>query len=112
MTYLLQELEQEGYELPPEALADLSSYWTRHIRRFGDADAAGLIRGAILKLPDFYGPHVERSFLYDAFQAAVKAKRAQLIGPINTPHEFVFVPDVGPVVLAMVKEPRTFGHSC
>jgi len=75
------------------------------------ADAAGLIRGAILKLPDFYGPHVERSFLYDAFQAAFKAKRAQLIGPINTPHEFVFVPDVGPVVLAMVKEPRTFGHS-
>ncbi len=74
------------------------------------ADAADLIRGAILRLPDFYGPQVERSFLYSAFQAAVKAKWAQLIGPIDTAHEFVFVPDVGPVVLAMVKEPRTFGH--
>ncbi len=74
------------------------------------ADAAGLIRGAVLRLPDFYGPHLERSFLSSAFQAAVNGKQAQLIGPIDTPHEFMFVPDVGPVVLSMVNEPNTFGH--
>jgi nucleoside-diphosphate-sugar epimerase len=67
------------------------------------ADAAGLIRGAVLRLPDFYGPNVERSFLSSAFQAAVNGKQAQLIGPIDTPH-------VGPVVLSMVNESNTFGH--
>lgn len=75
------------------------------------ADAAGLIRGAVLRLPDFYGPNVERSFLSSAFQAAINGKQAQLIGPIDTPHEFMFVPDVGPVVLSMVNEPNTFGHT-
>jgi nucleoside-diphosphate-sugar epimerase len=75
-----------------------------------EADAAGSIRGAILRLPEFYGPNVERSFLHSAFQAAVNGKQAQLIGPIDTPHEFMFVSDVGAVVLAMVNEPRTFGR--
>ncbi|WP_310487738.1 NAD-dependent epimerase/dehydratase family protein [Chamaesiphon sp. VAR_69_metabat_338] len=74
------------------------------------ADATGSIRGAIVRLPDFYGPNVELSFLHSAFQAVINGKQAQLIGPIDTPHEFMFVPDVGPVVLAMVNEPRTFGR--
>jgi nucleoside-diphosphate-sugar epimerase len=75
------------------------------------ADAAGSIRGAILKLPDFYGPGVERSFLYRTFRAAVDGTRAQMIGPIDTPHEFVYVPDVGPVVTALAREPRAYGRA-
>jgi nucleoside-diphosphate-sugar epimerase len=75
-----------------------------------EADAAGSIRGAIVRLPDFYGPNVELSFMHSAFQAAINGRQAQLIGPIDTQHEFMFVPDVGPVVLAMVNEPRTFGR--
>lgn len=75
-----------------------------------DADAKGLIRGTVLKLPDFYGPNVDRSFMYSAFRAAIDRKRAQLVGPIDTPHEFVFVPDVGPVVIALANEPRAYGR--
>lgn len=75
------------------------------------ADAAGKIRGTILRLPDFYGPGVEKSFLASAFQAAITGGRAQLVGPIDTPHEFVFVPDVGPVALALANEPRAYGRS-
>jgi nucleoside-diphosphate-sugar epimerase len=74
------------------------------------ADAAGSIRGTILRLPDFYGPGVERSFLYRAFVAANQGKRAPLIGPVDAPHEFVFVNDVGPVVTALMDEPRAYGH--
>jgi nucleoside-diphosphate-sugar epimerase len=75
------------------------------------ADAAGSLRGTILRLPDFYGPGVENSFLYRAFRAAVDGKRAQLIGPIDTPHEFVYVPDVGPVVTSLMDEPRAYGRA-
>jgi nucleoside-diphosphate-sugar epimerase len=72
--------------------------------------AAGRIRGTILRLPDFYGPGVDKSFLYRAFLAAVQGTRAQLIGPIDAPHEFVYVPDVGPVVTALMDEPRAYGR--
>jgi len=75
------------------------------------ADAAGSIRGTILRLPDFYGPNVERSFLSDAFQAAISGGRAKLAGPLDTIHEFVFVPDVGPVALALASEPRAYGQT-
>jgi nucleoside-diphosphate-sugar epimerase len=75
------------------------------------ADAAGSIRGTILRLPDFYGPNVESSFMYKSFSAAVGGGRAQLIGPVDTPHEFVFAPDVGPVVVALASEPRAYGRA-
>jgi nucleoside-diphosphate-sugar epimerase len=72
--------------------------------------AAGRIRGTILRLPDFYGPGVDKSFLHSVFLAAAAGKRAQMIGPIDTPHEFVYVPDVGPVVTALMDEPRAYGR--
>ena len=78
------------------------------------AHAEGRIQGTILRLPDFYGPGVEKSFLDSLFKAAAQGgagggKAADLIGPIDTPHEFVFVPDVGPVVLALAAEPKAYG---
>lgn len=74
-----------------------------------EADAKGLIRGAVLRLPDFYGPGVENSFLWSAFKAAATGKRAPMVGPVDTPHEFVFVPDVGPVALALAGQERAYG---
>ncbi len=61
-----------------------------------EADAAGKIHGAELRLPDFYGPGVDKSFLHSIFVAAANGGRAQVIGPIDRPHEFIYVPDVGP----------------
>ena len=75
-----------------------------------NADAAGRIEGCILRLPDFYGPGVEKSFLHGAIVAAVNGGTANMIGPLDQPHEFVFVPDVGPVVLKLLETPAAFGH--
>jgi nucleoside-diphosphate-sugar epimerase len=75
-----------------------------------EADAAGKIRGTILRLPDFYGPDVEKSFLHGAFFAALHGGTANMIGPIDTPHEFVFVPDVGPVLLDLADRPEAYGR--
>ena len=76
-----------------------------------EADSAGRIRACILRLPDFYGPGVEKSLLHDAIVAAVRGRTANMIGPLDKPHEFVFVPDVGPVVLRLVDQPGAFGHA-
>ncbi|MBV8114119.1 MAG: NAD-dependent epimerase/dehydratase family protein [Silvibacterium sp.] len=69
----------------------------------------GRIKATILRLPDFYGPNVERSFLDRLFKAAAGGGTADMIGPIDRPHEFVFVPDVGPVVLALAAKPEAYG---
>ena len=64
----------------------------------------------VLRLPDFYGPGVERSFLNGVFESAARGTRAQMIGPIDVPHEFVFVPDVGPVVETLTRTPEAYGR--
>jgi nucleoside-diphosphate-sugar epimerase len=75
-----------------------------------DADAAQRIKGAVLRLPDFYGPNVDKSFLHAAFVAATQGGVANMIGPLDEPHEFVFVPDVGPVVARLIDTPGAWGH--
>lgn len=75
------------------------------------AAARGELQYTILRLPDFYGPGVEKSFLQGLFSAAVKGGFAKMLGPIDTPHEFVYVPDVGPVVTAMIRNPGTWGRA-
>jgi nucleoside-diphosphate-sugar epimerase len=74
------------------------------------ADAAGKIEGVVLRLPDFYGPGVEASFLDGVFKAAVNGGTADMVGPIDTSHEFVFVPDVGPVALDLAAKPEARGR--
>ena len=74
------------------------------------ADAAGKIEGVVLRLPDFYGPDVEKSFLYRVFKAAAHGGTADMIGPIDTQHEFVYVPDVGPVALDLAARPEAHGR--
>jgi len=74
------------------------------------AHAEGKIQGAVLRLPDFYGPGVEKSFLDSLFKAAALGGTANMLGPIDTPHEFVFVPDVGPVVTALMQKPEAYGR--
>ena len=74
------------------------------------AHAAGRIEATVLRLPDFYGPGVDKSFLHGAFQAAVHGGPANMIGPIDRPHEFVFVPDVGPVAAKLIDTPAAYGR--
>ena len=65
----------------------------------------------MVRLPDFYGPGVDKSLIHEIFRAGSAGKTASLLGPIDTPHEFVFVPDVGPVVARLIDEPRAYGRT-
>ncbi|HEV2678233.1 MAG TPA: NAD-dependent epimerase/dehydratase family protein [Aliidongia sp.] len=75
------------------------------------AHADGRIQTTILRLPDFYGPDGESSFLHGTFTAALAGKRALMVGPIDRPHEFVFTPDVGPVVGRLLRTADAFGRT-
>ena len=74
------------------------------------AHSEGKIKGVILRLPDFYGPGVERSFLHPLFEAAVTERTANLVGPIDVPHEFVYVPDAGLAALALAEKDEAYGR--
>ena len=74
------------------------------------AHAEGKIQATVLRLPDFYGPGVDKSFLHSAFTAAVSGGVANMVGPLAAPHEFVFVPDVGPVVARLTFTPEAYGR--
>ena len=74
-----------------------------------EAAAAG-IKATVLRLPDFYGPGVSASLIHGAAVAAVRGGTADMVGPIDPPHEFVFVPDVGPVVVKLMDTPAAYGR--
>jgi nucleoside-diphosphate-sugar epimerase len=74
------------------------------------AHAEGRMQATVLRLPDFYGPGVDKSFLHSAFTAAINGGVANMVGPLDWPHEFVFVPDVGPVVARVMSTPNAYGR--
>jgi nucleoside-diphosphate-sugar epimerase len=76
-----------------------------------DAHKKGKIAGLVLRLPDFYGPHADIGYAALVFQAAVAGKTANWIGPVSPKHEFIFVPDVGPVLAELLSRDDCFGEA-
>ncbi|MEI9898542.1 MAG: hypothetical protein WDN28_32980 [Chthoniobacter sp.] len=74
-----------------------------------EAHRSGRIQATLLRLPDFYGPRVEASFFGGLFSAIRSGKRAQMIGPIDVPHEYVYVPMWVPSSSSWPKPPRPTG---
>jgi nucleoside-diphosphate-sugar epimerase len=75
------------------------------------AHAAGATQGMIVRLPDFYGPHADIGLANPMFRAALAGKTANWVGPDNTPHEFVYVPDAGPVIVDLASRDDAYGEA-
>jgi nucleoside-diphosphate-sugar epimerase len=73
-------------------------------------DPAGL-RTLILRLPDFYGPTASNSMAAFALGQMLAGKTADLLGPIDTPHEWVYIPDTAPVIADLFERPDAFGEA-
>jgi nucleoside-diphosphate-sugar epimerase len=75
------------------------------------ADGRNGMRTTILRAPDFYGPTSELSFARAIFDAALRGGTANVIGPVDTPHEFIFVPDLAATLLALSEKEEAYGHA-
>jgi len=75
------------------------------------ADQRGGMRTTILRPPDFYGPDAELSYTRSIFDAAIKGRTANVIGPVDTPHEFIFVPDLAETLVALSEKPEVYGQA-
>lgn len=76
-----------------------------------DAHKQGKIAGLIVRLPDFYGPGADNSLANPIFRAALAGKTANWVGPVNAPHEFVYVPDTGPVIVDLAERQDAYGEA-
>lgn len=74
------------------------------------AHTPGGLQSMIVRLPDFYGPNAELSLANPIFRAALDGKTANWVGPDNTPHEFMYVPDTGPVIADLASRDECFGQ--
>jgi nucleoside-diphosphate-sugar epimerase len=75
------------------------------------ADGRAGMRTAVVRPPDFYGPGAELSYVQAIFAAALGGGRASVIGPIDTPHQFIFVPDLAKALLALAEKEEAYGHA-
>jgi nucleoside-diphosphate-sugar epimerase len=70
------------------------------------ASAAGRLKVAAVRAPDFYGPGVTQAHLGDtAFGALARGSRALVIGSPDTPHDFAYVPDCARAVVSLLDAP-------
>ena len=69
------------------------------------------MRTVIVRPPDFYGPTAEQSVVRAIFDAALKGGTANVIGPIDMPHEFIFVPDLAETLWAVANTEEAFGRA-
>jgi nucleoside-diphosphate-sugar epimerase len=94
------------YGVKPAARAAATRIWMA-------ASAAGRLRCAALRAPDFYGPGVGLSWLGEpGFGALAKGKAATILGSPDTPHEFAYVPDIARAVVTLLDAPdNAFGQS-
>ncbi len=74
------------------------------------ADGKNGMRTTILRPPDFYGSNAKLSYVYSIFEAALKNRTAEVIGPIDTPHEFIYVPDLAATLLALSEKDEAYGE--
>jgi nucleoside-diphosphate-sugar epimerase len=67
------------------------------------------MRTTVLMPPDYYGGDSELSHTYRIFTAAINGGTADVIGPLDVPHEFVYVPDVADTLLKLSKKDEAYG---
>ncbi len=73
------------------------------------AHDAGGLKTLALRPPDFYGPTAANSMADYALKSMLAGKPADVLSPINTPHEWIYVPDLAPVIADLFERPHAFG---
>ena len=103
---LREDMTLTDYGAKPAVRAEVTRIWIA-------ASDAGKVRATTLRAPDFYGPGVAQSHLGDmAFGALAKGKRAFLIAPPDTPHDFAYVPDIARAIVTLLDAPDdAFGQA-
>lgn len=95
-TPLREDMPLSNYGAKPAIRADVTKLWMA-------AAAAGKIKIAALRAPDFYGPYVKLSLWGpESFGAIAKGKAGRIPMPLHIPHDFAYVPDIARAVVTLL----------
>jgi nucleoside-diphosphate-sugar epimerase len=75
------------------------------------AQKDGLLQAAVVRLPDFYGPHADKSLANPIFRAALDGRKANWLGSVDLPHEFIFTPDAGRAIVELASRMEAYGEA-
>jgi nucleoside-diphosphate-sugar epimerase len=75
------------------------------------AQLDGKLESLVVRLPDFYGPWADASLGNMILRAALAGKPADWLGSPDKPHEFVYVPDTGAVIVELASRPDCYGQA-
>lgn len=103
---LVETMPLTDLGLKPAARAVATRVWQR-------ASAAGRVKFAALRAPDFYGPGVTLSVLGDTgIGALARGKPALWIHDADLPHDIAYVPDFARAVVSLLDAPDdAFGQA-
>ncbi len=77
-----------------------------------EAHAAGRLRGTLARASDFIGPEVLGSAMGARVVPRVLAgKKVSVLGSLDVPHHFSYMPDVARTLVAIATEERAWGHA-
>ena len=105
----LQPLVDESHPRKPESFKGRMRKEQEDLVRA--ADNPGGMRTTILRPPDFYGPDTELSYGTAIFTAALTGTTANVIGPIDTPHDFIYIPDVARTLIALSRKEEAYSNA-
>jgi nucleoside-diphosphate-sugar epimerase len=104
-----QEFVSESHPRTPSAFKGRMRKEQEDLALAAD-DLTGM-RTTVVRPPDFYGPDSELSHVRAIFDAALKGGTADVIGPIDIPHEFIFVPDLAETLIALSEKEEAYGKA-
>jgi len=76
-----------------------------------EAQRKGQLPALVVRLPDFYGIHADNSLANPILRAALAGKTATWFGPVDAPHEFMFVSDAGTVIVELATRNDAYGEA-
>ena len=96
---LREDMALSDIGVKPAVRSEVTRLWM-------EAAAAGRVRVAALRPPDFYGPGVTLSHLgSSAMGALARRATATLLIPPDVPHDFAYVPDIARAVVTLLEAP-------
>lgn len=63
----------------------------------------------VVHLPDFYGPNVTNQLIRPLFERAIAGKNILFPGPVDIPHQFIYIYDAARAMLTVAGQEKAFG---
>ncbi|MCL6460002.1 MAG: NAD-dependent epimerase/dehydratase family protein [Gorillibacterium sp.] len=65
----------------------------------------------IVRLPDYYGPSAQASYLNVTMEAIAAGKPTAFIGNMKTPREYVYLPDAARMIVEIAEHDESYGQN-